>query len=287
MRITVSGYASLDYPMLVEGLPVPDRTSTVLRRLGSVWPSPGGAAYVARAARRAWSDVALATWLGWDTGGDAYVDHLRQAAIDTRAVERTGPRSPSSYLFYDHQGHAACCFDPGTPSYELTPAQHQVLRTSDWWALAVGPPSVSETVLAALPDDRRLAWIIKADASAFPPQLATRLLRRADLITLSIGERSFLAAQAGRDDPLALARPDALVIETAGAQGVWFRGPESEGHVPVDSLSSTDTTGAGDTLAGTAVGALAAGGNPRSAVQEGIAAATDFLATRIAQENAR
>ncbi len=285
MTVTVSGYASLDRAMLVDRLPVADETALVQRRLSTPWPRSGGAAHVARAVRARGVEASLVSWIGDDEAGERYLSDLRDAGIDTAGVVRSGSRSPASWLFYDEEGRAACCFDPGEISYVMTAPQRRLLDRSDWWVVAVGPAAVTHDVLDELEESAtRLAWVVKADREAFPAPIVDRLLDHCELITLSRAEREFLTTATG-GDPLGRVRSDALVIETRGGDDVWFRGPDGPGTIPVDRVSCPDTTGAGDTLAGAAVAALARGDPAPHAAEHGVRAARRFLRSR--QESPR
>lgn len=281
MTIAVSGYASLDRAMLADGLAGSDETVIVRRRLSSSWPSPGGAAYVARATAEAGAPTALVTWIGSDPDGDSYLADLSEHGIDPAGVDRSAGRSPAAWLFYDADGHAACYFDPGEVANTLTDPQRELLHSSPWWALAVGPPAVTEAVLDSIGDETKLAWIVKADTEAFPPALAARLLRRSDVITHNRGEREFLARMTGSRQPFEHLRPDAVVIETSGRGDVEYRGPSGCGSVSTDPLPATDTTGAGDTLAGTVIAALAQGATAQEATEAGVQVAHQFLTARL------
>lgn len=285
MSITVSGYASLDHAMLVDRVATADETGLVRRRLSSRWPAPGGAAYLAAACDRAGGTPTLVTWLGHDNDGDAYLASLSGTHIDLSAVDRDGTQSPASWLFYDADGHAACYFDPGQVADTLTGAQRPLLATSTWWALTVGPASVTEEVLRAAENGLRLVWVVKADPDAFPPHLVRRLLEQSALVIHSRGERDFLSRMTGADDPHTLLADQACYIETNGSDGVRYLGPDGHGTVEVDPLPLTDTTGAGDTLAGTVVAAIARGAPLVEATAEGARAAHTFLMTRLKNEH--
>lgn len=284
MTIVVSGYASLDHAMVVDRPPAPDRTSLVTERLSAPWPAPGGAAHVALAVAGAGAPASLVSWVGDDADGRRFRQALLEQGVDCDALDASGTRSPSSYLFYDPEGGTTCCFDPGQVAAEPTARQRARCATADWWVLAVGPAGVTRMVLDELPDDRRLAWVVKADADAYPPRLVRRLLERVDVVTFSRAERRFLTTVTDESDPLRLLGPRALAIETRGTDPVWYRDPDGEATVPVEPVAARDTTGAGDTLAGACVASLAAGRDHDTAVRDGLSAVHRLLTDRARKE---
>lgn len=275
-RIVVSGYASLDRAMLVPEHVGPERTAVVQRRLSRPWPAVGGAAYVARAVAASGTSVALVTWLGDDPGGRDYLARLASDGVDTSPVDVSGQRSPSSYLFYDHEGRAACYFDPGDVADGLNFDQVELATTADWWCLAVGPRPATEQILGSLPDGSSLVWVVKGDPDAFPPETVEALLRRVDVLVFNRAERDFLETSVAADlDDYVGQRT--VVIETRGPEGVAYRSGGQHGVVEVDQVNATDPTGAGDTFAGASVAALAAGQDVPSAVSRGVESVKEFL----------
>lgn len=286
-RVVVVGYASLDHAMEVDALPGPDTTTLVSRRLSPEWPRSGGVAHHLRALRAAdpGLEVDVVSWVGPDTGGRAWVDAVRAAGAEARGVVSTGTRSPSSYLLYGPTG-TACVYDPADchAAGALDATQLDLVARADWCLLAVAPRWATEQALGALRPGARLAWAVKHDDDAYPPGLVAALLDRADVVSLSAGERTFLAADGA--GPERRVRPGAVVAETQGAHGVLGHVGDTTVHVPVRRAVATDPTGAGDTFIATLVAHLAAGPLPttahavRPALERAAAAATDLVASR-------
>ena len=143
--------------------------------------------------------------------------------------------------------------------------------------LTVAPAAVTAAALDRLAPEARLVWSVKGDPDAYPEALVARLLRRADVIALSEGERPFLARHAAGRRP----REDALVLETRGPRDVTWRRGGDGGHVAVEPLAVTDTTGAGDAFVAGVIAELRRDDNdPVAAVAGGIAASRALLQSR-------
>jgi len=286
-RVVVVGYASLDHAMQLGTFHGPDATSIVTGRLSEEWPRPGGIAHHVRAlhASGAPADVQPVSWVGPDAGGAGWTRALTEAGAGTTGVRVDGTRTPSSYLMYTGDGGAVCVFDPADcHAGALTAAQRDVVATADWCVLAVAPQRATRDVLALLPPAARVVWAVKHDAEAYPPDLVDELLRRADVVSLSAGERAFLDLP-GR--PVhARVRPGALVVETRGAAGVHARLGDAVHDVAVRPVAAVDTTGAGDTFVATLVAGLLDAPAPLTLAAAGPAlaaaarAATDLIASR-------
>ena len=271
-RVVVIGYASLDYPMELAEFHGADATSVVTARLGTHWPGIGGSAYLAKAAYRAGAEVGVVSWVGSDAHGGTWTDALSRLGVDCSAVAVTGTRSPSSYLFYTPSQGTVCVFDAGDcHDTELSPLQRTQIRDADWCLIAVGPAAASQLVLEILPQDARLAWAVKQDVSAFPPDLIAALLARAALVSLSESEREFLTENG--TGPEQRCSPGSIIVETRGSRGVAFtransRGEVETGTIEVVPVVGADTTGAGDTFAGTLTALLAKTQNPSRLSQD-------------------
>jgi ribokinase len=285
--IAIIGYASLDHVAMLDSVPRPGRTSTILARPERAWPRLGGSpAYVAAAlAAAGLGDVHPVSWIGDDEAGDAYLRQLRDVGIRVDAMARVpGARTPIAILAYDPGGGCACLFDPGmSTDLTLTPAQHDVIASADWLCVTIGPTRATSAAFDALRPDARLAWVVKDDPRALPPDLAARLAARADLICHSRAERGFveaaLAAAPG-------ARPDRILIETLGGEGAVATCGGRSLRVPTSAFDTSDPTGAGDTFAGGVIAALAQGeADIGSAVKAGHRAAAALLRGRQTSPN--
>jgi len=282
-RAVAIGYASLDRAIRVEALPAPDTTAIVRRRLSDPWPSPAGCGpAIAHALAVAGVPSGCVSWVADDLPGRELRGWLRAAGVDVRGVALVGSRTAESMLIYDASGACSVIYDPGDAVVGgLDDAQRALVAGAELVCVSVGYAGATRDALDALSPEARLVWSVKADADAFPPDLVARLLARADAIALSRGERDFVARQA----PGAAPRPDALVVETRGADGaVWTRGDE-RGSAPAQPLRATDTTGAGDAFVGGLVtGLLEDFDDARAAVARAIDTSAALLRRRALEE---
>lgn len=285
--IAISGYASLDHVMTLDGIPTPGRTTTILTRPGDAWPRLGGSpAYVAAALASGGIDGATpVTWIGDDLAGEDYLRQLEQRGIRTDGVSAIeGERTPMAILAYEPQGGCLCLYHPASAGHlVLTDSQRRVVAGADWLCVTVGPKAATREAVGLLSPAAKLCWVVKDDPRAVTPDLAAELAARADLICCSAAEAAFVrrAFEAG-----AKPKPGLMLIETRGGAGaqVTFEGVTT--FVPSEPLVITDPTGAGDTFAGGALAALASGEtDPIAVVKSGHKAAYALLTGRVANQN--
>ena len=240
-RAVVTGFSSSDYALRLRGPMVADKTTTIDWRPGE-WPRVGGPpAFIASAMVRAgFADVVPVSWVGQDRDSEA--------GVDIGGIAQLPGRMPTSVLAYEPDGGCHCLFDPAiTVPQRLDARQSALVAGADWVCLTVGPPEVTEQVLALIRPEAKLVWSVKVDERVMPGDLAARVAARADIAAWSRGEAEFAAkAFAGS----ATDRPDRLLIETRGGNGVILRAGGEEARFPVRAIETSDTTGAGDTFLG-------------------------------------
>lgn len=286
-RIAITGYASLDHVVMLDGIPAPGRTTTIVERPEQAWPRLGGSpAYVAAALAKGGVEKASpVTWVGEDEAGLDFCRHLQACGVGTDGIAAVpGARTPMAILAYEPDGGCLCLYHPAIPGdLALTQAQRRVIEQADWLCVTIGPTRATREALAALPPHAKLCWVVKDDPRAMPPDLAAALAARADLICCSAAEAAFVArALAGADRR----RDGQMLIETRGGQGAQASAGGAAIFVASEPLDITDPTGAGDTFAGGALAALAGGGtDPVAIVEAGHAAARALLSQRIAQHH--
>lgn len=278
--IVVTGYASLDHVAVLDGSPRPGRTTTILDRPENAWPRLGGApAYVASAlVLNGVSDVCPVTWIGADPGGDTFRAQLAERGIEAAGLAIVaGARTPVSILAYEPDGGCICLYHPGIPSdLTLTEEQQALVAAANWVCVTIGPIEVTRAVLRALRPEARLAWIVKNDPRALPPDLARQLAGRADLICCSRAERAFVDSALSANP-----RRGRILIETQGGEGATLIRDGQATSVPTNPIAVGDPTGAGDTFAGGVLASLAGGEtDPTAILQAGHRAAAALLAGR-------
>ncbi|BDI23991.1 carbohydrate kinase family protein [Herbiconiux sp. L3-i23] len=276
MTLAVVGYASLDYSTSTADFRGVDATSILHRGIASVEPGVGGIAHIVRAATATGADTEAISWVGPDSLGSRWREGLIASGGGTAGVSVTGSRSPSATLIEIGTGGTICLFDPADCHPDsLTPGQLDALAASTCVILTVSPRRLTEQVLDAVPETATLIWAVKHDDDAYTAELIARLLDRADVISFSEGERSYVSQDGVA--PERRATPGTLVVETRGSRGVAWAfasadGAVRAGSIPVEPVAADDTTGAGDTFIGTLAGLAAQSGPLVSQSDEDVAA---------------
>jgi len=275
MKVVVIGYASLDYALLLETPARPGWTSRVLSRAPQ-WPRPGGCPYyVADAMGQGGVPATVVTWIGDDPMGQVYRERCAEAGIGLAGIHTTsGALTLTSILAYQQDGECACLVDFGNVEMTVSDAQRTLVASADLVCFTVGPPEAALALLDMVPASADVAWVAKNDAASFPSELRQALGQRARWCFCNSAERPWIdAATAGRRAP-------PLIVQTNGDAPVQVAEHGRTVEVAVAPLRVADATGAGDTLAGAALAALASGIAPVSAVATGCAAARALLSSR-------
>ena len=269
--LCVTGYASIDYVMNLNGSLLPDQTS-IGQRVEDAWPRVGGCpAYIAMAASKATVEVAPVTWIGDDAHGHKFITTLKRSKISTKGVSVVvDARSPTAVLLYQPDGNCACVYDPALAGQErLSADQQATISAATHLCLSVGPPHLTAEILALCAPDARLYWALKKDTTCFSPDICRDLSIRADVIFCSASERDMID------------ETSAVVVQTLGSKGVLIETGDTKLNVPVDALTVRDTTGAGDSFAGGYIAAEIDGiSTPLAAVELAINAARHMLSNR-------
>jgi ribokinase len=275
----VAGYATVDYAARVSQPLHGPGTRTAVALARNHWPSAGGAALYAsmRIAAAGHQAHPLAV-LGNDRNGAVYLQACDAANLSHAALVCTAKvRTPWCVLLYHDDGSYTCVLDHGDVNEQpLSAAQLSLAGSADLISVAAGPVCASEQLLETIADSSLLAWIAKDDPSCFPDSLAARLARRADIVFCNSAERVMI--DRARTDGY---RANQSVIETRGSQGVVIDNRGTVIELSCEPLRVTDTTGAGDTLAGEVLAALLSGiSSMEEAVRRGIDAARALLVQR-------
>jgi ribokinase len=279
LSVVVVGYASGDRPVVTPRLPEHDTTAVVRREDAAGWPQLGGCApRIARHLGEAGVRAGCVTWVADDAVGGALTDGLGAAGVDVSTVAVRGTRTAESFLVYADDGTSLCFFDPGDAHGDgLTPLQHDAVAAADVVCLAVAPERVTRDALAACRPDARVAWSVKADPNAYPPDLVAAVLARADVVSHADAETAFL----GTADGGARSRPDALVLRTRGADGVTWTCGERSGRHAVEPIEVANATGAGDAfVAGVLTRLITHPADVEGAVRAGAATSRALLVER-------
>ena len=279
-KVVVIGYASLDYPAVLDGFFAGDQTVMIRQRPMDAFPRPGGCPlYVARPIARHDISVSIVTWVGTDANGELFVSHTREDGVGTDGIATVeGGNTPVCFLLYQPDGSCGCLFDPGMlGSEQLDEQQSELIADAQMLCVTVGPPDIARQALALVGEDCRVAWVMKKDPLSFPEYLRLALASRADFIFCNRQERTWF------DEGLAQTsvRPETMIVETAGAGPVVAQSGSGNVRVEVEPIPVGDACGAGDTLAGGCLAASLGGeSDVRRVVARGIDAAASLLRTR-------
>lgn len=276
----VLGYATADYPAHShEALRGP---GTYLARalFPAQWPRAGGAALYASARFAAAGHRAhpLVT-LGEDGNGEIFLQVCRAANLSTEGIHRTPlVRTPWCLLLYHTDGGYTCVLDTGSVHEQsLTQAQLALCRSADLACIAAAPADSSAQALSLVPNAAMLAWIAKNDPACFPEGLCAQLAARADIIFCNTSERALVDKARASSH-----KREQIVVETRGSRGVLIESAGRRTELRCEALDVSDTTGAGDTLAGEVLAAMLSNCSTiEAAVQRGLDAARLLLSSRI------
>lgn len=275
-QLVITGYASLDFAVRLDGMAQGDRTTLIRSRDPLAWPRPGGCpTYIAGAASRAGQQAAPIMWVGKGSEGAGFIAALKAQGLETKGIGIVdAPRSPTALMVYQSDRSCICLYDPALNRSEvLTGAQRKLIQRATHLCISVGPPHLMEEILACCPVGARLYWAVKNDQDAFPEPLQQRLSASADVIFFSASERGLIGPTS------------AILVETRGGDGVVIGARGEKLQFEVDRIECQDTTGAGDTFAGGFIAADMAGAGPGEAARAGIAAAAALLGKRTERDN--
>ena len=279
-NVLISGYASLDYPVGLDGQFVGDQTTVITARDPEAWPRPGGCpSYVGFPLARAGHRAAAITWIGTDREGQRYKQKLAARGLDVSGIATIeNGNTPISLLVYQQDRSCGCLFDRGMMGREtLTTPQKTLAATADLLCITVGPPQQNAELLEITPRQAIVAWVLKNHPGSFPSLLTDPLSRRLGYAFCTARERPIL------DRSLQGKMPQNLVIvETKGPAAVSVQQGSLRWNLPVQALDICDTTGAGDTLAGGFLAAVLNGEtDPVKAARAGIAVTQQMLLKRV------
>ena len=252
-ELVVTGYASMDYVVALNGFVQVDKTTLVSHRDSTAWPRLGGCvSYVSVAAALAGHRVTPISWVGSDRDADAFRDGLNKLNISTAGIHRqSDSASPVAMLIYQADGSCSCLFDRAFSGTEiLAPTQLDAIGRADHLCLTAGPGPLMDPILNARKPSAKLYWVLKNDVSCFTPQICERLSSEADVIFGNRAESHMIDG---------LTSQSTTIVTTNGTAGVDIYTGGLHIETKVNYVETNDPTGAGDTFAGGYIGALIGG----------------------------
>ena len=279
--VAVVGSLNADLVLPVDALP--QGGQTVLTSAPGRQYFGGKGANQAAAAAAFGAAVTMTGRVGDDESGRLILADLNGRGVDTAGVLLTaGARTGFAAIAVDAAGENLIIVDPGA---------NQLLTSEDVAAAGLGAAAVTlvqleiplPTVAAAMRATGGLVILNPAPAPA--AALPAAIVELADVIVPNLGELSRLAASApdlaGPAELMAVARlarslpGHGDVVVTLGREGalVVRRDDERAAHIPAPTVTSVDTTGAGDCFCGTLAASLAAGLDLVEAARWSVAAA--------------
>ncbi|MFJ2772701.1 ribokinase [Streptomyces sp. NPDC087300] len=264
-HIAVLGSANMDLVAYVAK--APQRGETVTGREFRTVPG-GKGANQAVAAARAGATVSMIGAVGTDAYGAQLRAALEHSGVDTDLLRTVEAATGTAHIVVDDDGGNSIVVIPGANGTltALAPGDEGLIASADTLLLQLEVPV--EAVLAAAQAARRhgvRTVLTPAPARPLPPELLAAI----DLLLPNEHEAAALTGIA--DDPRAAAGallsqvPE--VVITLGSRGSLYaaRGAEPV-MVPARRVTAVDTTGAGDTFAGTLAVALAEGNSVTDAL---------------------
>ncbi|MEU1347058.1 ribokinase [Streptomyces sp. NPDC005775] len=270
-KVAVLGSTNMDLVAYVDR--APERGETVTGREFRTIPG-GKGANQAVAAARAGGDVMMIGAVGDDEYGVRMRENLEHSGVDTDLLHTAEGPSGTAHIVVDGKGSNAIVVIPGANGTvtALGPGEIAAIAEADLLLLQLELP------LSAVTEGARAAHAQGVRTVLTPSpvqQLPAELL---DCVDLLIANEYEAAELSGHAEPHAaaeilLSQVPAVVI-TLGAKGCLYaaRGGQTV-HFPAPDVTAVDTTGAGDTFAGTLAVALGEGQPVPKAVAWAAAAA--------------
>ncbi|WP_028474282.1 ribokinase [Nocardioides alkalitolerans] len=270
-RVVVVGSLNVDTVQRLHHLPAPGETLTAQ---SSRRAHGGKGANQAVAARRAGASVTVVGCVGDDADGRDYVARLDDWGIGRAhvAVSADHPTG-SAVILVDPSGENSIVVAPGSNGAvdaALVTSARAAIEAADVLLLQLEVPDAAVVAAARLARAAGVRVLLNPSPVPHDPSPAlVAVLAEIDLLVVNEGEAGALG----------LDQADPRVCTTLGAAGA--RWGEASARPP--TVDPVDTTGAGDTFAGTLAAGLAAGRTPEEALTAAVTAAATSTTWRGAQ----
>lgn len=282
-EILVLGSVNRDLIVHAPRLPLPGETLRG-QRFGSCLGGKG--ANQAVAAARLGAKVALAARVGLKENGAAMVEQLKGEGVDTRAIAQPADEVPGVALIVVGAEDAENQIVTVAGSNGTLPlAQVEALELAGLRWLIAQQELPLESVARAFERARAAGVRTLLNAAPYRPGCEV-LLPLVDLLVVNALEAQALVTTLGGGvaEPEALAQAlrakgPAAVLVSLGADGLCWVDAQGVRRVPAREVKAVDTVGAGDTLVGGLVTALAEG----QAVEQALAFAQAAAAIAVSR----
>lgn len=262
-RVVVVGSINIDTILHVKKHPAVGETVSAT----SSGSSPGGkGSNQAVAAATAGARVSLVSAVGYD--GDRYIRHLEASGVNTEHVARHGEvQTGAAVVIVSEDGDNSIITSPGANAC-LTQVDLSTIGLEPGDVVVVQFELPYETVLSAMRYAARVGATIILNPSPWRED-AVEALSMADIVIVNEIEAAALT----------VGLAEGALVTTLGPRGATWRNL----HVQPPAITAIDTTGAGDSFAGTLAGAIAAGRGMEQALEAAVLAATEACASPGAQ----
>ncbi len=280
MDVLATGYPSLDTIVRVSHSPTVGETA-LLRTLPESFSFGGCGANVAVALARLGFQAGVAMVLGDDPAGDDYVRYLVETGVEVRHVIRLpGEQSSRSYLYLNPDGQYQNFFFPGAADAWQ---DRLVVDQLDRYRLAlvtVGPFHYNRQFIQAVQQAGvPLAWVLRADSHAYPPDMLGDFLAASTYILMNHIEAEYVTRTLGFSAiSQGLSDITRAIVVTQGSQGSQVY--TAAGMTPVRAVSVgpvVDPTGAGDGFTAGFLAGLLRGWSPEVSARLGAVVASFVL----------
>lgn len=267
LDVVVVGSLNLDRTYTMPQLPLPGES---LHAAAAMVSSGGKGANQAVAAAKLGARVALVGAVGCDEAGDAVLDAVSRAGVDTSRVRRTPDAiTGEAVIFVDGEGRNLIVVSEGANAAAVAPQPSAVLGAK----VVVGGFEVSDaTVIGAAELAESIGARFVLNPSPFRA-IPAAVLGRVDVLVVNeheLAEAVGAEVDTESDAPLASARTEldaAALVVTLGARGaVAVTSDDAVVRVPAVAVRAADTSGAGDAFMGALVARLADGASMEDAV---------------------
>ena len=249
--ILVAGSANLDFVVRASHIPAPGET--VLGRDFKIFPGGKGANQAIACARAGGMTTEMLLALGSDAYAEQIEASLAAANVHTHTQRITDQPTGTAFICVSDDAENAITVAPGANNY-LSPSHLPALTGFSHLLLQLETPI--ETVAAYAEAARSQG--VKVVLNAAPAQnLPAALLALLDALVVNAGELAILTNHRGTiaESLQRLAVP--CVVVTLGHNGCCALADGEFVVRPAFSVTSVDTTAAGDTFCGVLVAALA------------------------------